>query len=249
MKEENCEHGKPLYILNCKNYFCKDCYPLDTPTPQNESWAERERLKKIIEVYIQKPIGVDYESLIDKLQDYFSLPQPETHDITIKSESSPTTVKMPHDGTVDYKFDEKSESEVVKVKFPQPEISGEWEKDFDKQIEKAHDIFYGEGDGYDELKKWLKTDENKLFAGYPYPETAYEIDPDKLKEFIQEIISSHNLKLAKKIESLIKQINETTTHEDTIPRESEATYWSTKGERLAKQEIVESLQALLNNKN
>jgi hypothetical protein len=60
----------------------------------------------------------------------------------------------------------------------------EWEKEFDKELEKLEDI-YSDDDGYSKVKLYLKSDKNILCANTIYPETFCELDPDKVKKWIK----------------------------------------------------------------
>ena len=71
----------------------------------------------------------------------------------------------------------------------------EGEKEFDKEIEKLDDIYYKSNDGYDALIEYLNSKDNLLCRDMAYPETQYELDPDKVKQFI----SSRQISLIKMI--------------------------------------------------
>ncbi len=86
----------------------------------------------------------------------------------------------------------------------------EGEKEFNKEIEKLNDIYY-DTDGYEKLKFYLKTSNNLLCRSEVYPETQYELDPDKIKQFI----SSRQISLIKMIVEEINDINFYSWNEET----------------------------------
>jgi hypothetical protein len=57
----------------------------------------------------------------------------------------------------------------------------------DTELEKIDDIYY-DTDGYDKLKIYLESSDNLLCRNETYPETYYELDPDKIKEFVHSSI-------------------------------------------------------------
>lgn len=78
----------------------------------------------------------------------------------------------------------------------------EWEDRFDKQIEKVTNLYYGNGDGYDEAGEWVRSEENKLFIRHVFPESFYELDPDKVKDFIRYALQEQEAGHLKRIKSL-----------------------------------------------
>jgi hypothetical protein len=66
---------------------------------------------------------------------------------------------------------------------------------FEKQIQEVEDI-YAEKDGYDKLKDFLKSENNKLFKSHPYPETAYELHEGKVLDHLFSTLEEVILYLA-----------------------------------------------------
>ena len=78
----------------------------------------------------------------------------------------------------------------------------EIENEIDRIMKKVDDIYH---EGYDELSVFLKSKDNILFTDYPYPETAYEIDPDKLKDFLRSSHLNYLQGKRKELEGELKQ--------------------------------------------
>lgn len=93
---------------------------------------------------------------------------------------------------------------------PKYSIDNDWEKEFDDEIEKLNNIYYG-NNGYREIEKYLSSPNNKLCANETYPETFYELDIDKIKNFISTILSKNSAKVKEEtIELCVKKIEEIT---------------------------------------
>jgi len=90
----------------------------------------------------------------------------------------------------------------------------DWKERFDKQISDAKNIYYG-NDGYDKLGEFLESNKNKLFRVEQYPETAYELDPEKVADFIQSEIDKARRGERKK---MVEELSNKKCHDANVNR-------------------------------
>ena len=79
--------------------------------------------------------------------------------------------------------------------------------EFEKELKNVEDIYYGEGDGWDNLSEYLESDKNILCQTFLYPESYFELDPDKVIKWfnskLDQAIKLREEKLIEEIENLI----------------------------------------------
>lgn len=82
-----------------------------------------------------------------------------------------------------------------------------WEERFDAELEKLENLYYGGGDGYDKVKKYLESEHNTLFEKEVFPETYFELSPIKVKDFISLALKQKEEEILEMIEGRMSSNN------------------------------------------
>jgi hypothetical protein len=79
----------------------------------------------------------------------------------------------------------------------------DWEESFDKHTKKIEDL------DYEAIGNYIRSDENKLFEEYCYPENIVELDPNKVKQFIRQTLRKEKDRIVREIEGIVKKVGDT----------------------------------------
>lgn len=83
-----------------------------------------------------------------------------------------------------------------------------WQERFRKEISIGDNLRYGDRYGdYNKIIDYFKSDKNILFRNEWYPENAYELDPDKVETFIQQILDEKEKEVRSEIREKIIEID------------------------------------------
>lgn len=74
-------------------------------------------------------------------------------------------------------------------------------KEFDEQVEKIESF---EWDARKEREKYMESDENMLFFGFEYPESQFELEPEKVREFLKQSLTDYHNHIVEKIKTMKK---------------------------------------------
>lgn len=86
---------------------------------------------------------------------------------------------------------------------PRQELVDTWEEEFDAMIDEIDEL------DYDEIKKYLASDKNKLFINLIYPENPCELDSEKIKDFIRTLKTQwENQSYQRGIQEAVEKIKE-----------------------------------------